>query len=297
MEKRLGEKNAHADVWFVRVRFMAVFYAHTLLLSVHTRSLGSAITLHRFSYHCYADNTQLFLSFPPPSDTNVVSRNVWQTSPLCITSSLTFIKLNSSSFRGKTALAWTCQPLSRTSQYRLHWLWATWAQSSTPDYPASPTSLLWPEPEDLPSVNICRIWCYLKGCNAIPGPSASLDYCNLLLAGLPASVTKYPEFCSLPCFQSIQILPCDPPTLWPPLASFCGPHLIQDNGAGLQGHQLNCKDLQTLVRPNTPVRALRSTTATGQVVPKSLRANKVAQPSHSSSLLWCLSGGANSWLE
>ncbi|KAL7875959.1 hypothetical protein AOLI_G00109220, partial [Acnodon oligacanthus] len=44
-----------------------------LLFSLHTRSLGNVISFHGFSYYCYADDTQLMLSFAP-SDTQVSSR-------------------------------------------------------------------------------------------------------------------------------------------------------------------------------------------------------------------------------
>jgi len=60
--------------------------------------LGSVITSHGFSYHCYADNSQLFLSVPP-SDTQIATH---------ISKCLSDMKSKSPLHRLQRTLAWYC---------------------------------------------------------------------------------------------------------------------------------------------------------------------------------------------
>ena len=137
----------------------------------------------------------------------------------------------------------------------------------------------------------CKKWVYqvilLQSClkkNAVQLLAQALvishlDYCNPLLAGLPASVTK-PLQCiqnptahlvfSLPLFSHVTPLLCD--FRWLPVAAriqFKTMVLAFKDVSGTAPFYL-----QTLVRPHALAWALRSTTSSGRLVLTSLGANK-----------------------
>ena len=82
--------------------------------------------------------------------------------------------------------------------------------------------------------------------------------------------------CSTPRFRSTQILPCDPPLFrelhWLPVVT-----RIRFKTMVLAFKAVNgtAPSTPTLARQHTPVRAFHSTTSADQLVPTSLRANKV----------------------
>ena len=123
------------------------------------------------------------------------------------------------------------------------------------DYPAPPTSLLWPDLADLPSTT-----------SAGSGPSSQRTQCNSWSKRWSSTARTTATRSWLDSQPLLQNRCSVSRTL----------HSIKDVGAGLQGRQRNCARLP----PNTghttssPERALRSATSASWLVPPSLRPNK-----------------------
>ena len=146
------------------------------------------------------------LSNPPRGDW--VATTVMQTTPNCSSlspsSSNTHIATRISECLTDIA-TWTAayQPVSHC--WGCHGV--AFVDSKEPGRnPVPPTSLLWPDPADLPSTTS---------------------------AGSSLSSQKMQCNSCMPRLQSTQIFPCDPPPLRPPLDSCSDTQPIQDDGAGL----------------------------------------------------------------
>ena len=162
------------------------------------------------------------------------------------------------------------------------------AGSSMTDYPAPLTSQLSPDPALLPSTTSAgsSLSSQRMQLSSWSKYWSSLAWTLLQLTlGWTSSLCDYNVAArlvfSLPKFSR------DPPAPWVPLASCCGPHPIQDNGAGLQGHQRNYNRLPQL-HPTAVLHQLSGWYC------HCWKQTRVAKWSHNCSLFWHLTGVTNS---
>ena len=126
-----------------------------------------------------------------------------------------------------------------------------------------------------------------------------LDYCNSLLAGLPASATKPLQRIQNAAARLVfnlhkfsHVTPLLRDLHWLPVAA-----RIQFKTMALTFKAINGTApiyLQTLVKPHAPKRALRSSTSAGRLVPPSLKSHKCRSAKSRLFSVLVLSGGTNS---
>ena len=255
-----------------------------LLFSLYTKSLGNTIRSHGFSYHCYADDTQLFLSFPP-TDTQVSARI-----SACLTDISTWMTTNHLKLNlGKTELLYL--PAKSSPMVDLSITVENAVVSSAPT--AKSLGVVLDDRLDFSShiasttrtcrfflSNVRRIRPFLtkKATQLLVQASvvSRLDYCNALLAGLPACATKPLQLVQNAAARLISNLPRSAhvtPLLielhWLPIAARIRFKALDLAFRAARGTAPSY--LQAMITNHTTTRSLRSASS-GQLRPTPLRA-------------------------